>query len=183
MNSVIILEDLVFKSTLSRRKRILDNQIRSRGGLMVTPVVFRREEADRAGPAFCYCWVSRKKIRLSQNGRTKILSLKIWVTQKALGDCMNKYPVVQGWLQKKAQLHWTTSREMLLWIDGGFWMAWWAQNSPDLTWMIGRNIILLHLNTKTLRWLLSMMTWLLPHQISFGFSLVLFPSSPLSIFF
>ena len=36
MNSVIILEDLVFKSTLSRRKRILDNQIRSRGGLMVT---------------------------------------------------------------------------------------------------------------------------------------------------
>ena len=38
MNSVIILEDLVFKSTLSRRKRILDNQIRSRGGLMVTSV-------------------------------------------------------------------------------------------------------------------------------------------------
>ena len=55
MNSVIILEDLVFKSTLSRRKRILDNQIRSRGGLMVTSVVFIREEADRAGPAFCYC--------------------------------------------------------------------------------------------------------------------------------
>lgn len=100
MNSVIILEDLVFKSTLSRRKRILDNQIRSRGGLMVTSVVFIREEADRQVPYSAIAEFPEKKLTLPK-WADKNSELENLGDTKSFGKCMNKYPVVQGWLHQK----------------------------------------------------------------------------------